>query len=686
MSQRHGFTLFEIVISLLLLTIGVLTTLALMPAGIKSQQQARFAAYASAKVMDMMEMFNCQVPADYNIDGELANPWETTAGSRVMTYDLEARLVTTRAGLLPLPTTIANRLDSAGDEIAKLLATGGRIYYSQPVATLDQAIYQNPRSTSTIRVATSITEARRMLVGVVGHAQQNSIPVLPWKSWPYYHGYPAPPLEDGSYQTASPVAKTVDDNRNAEVWLFEMYKTYRKRLTGDYNPVPPAIMPWNDPPTLSGCLDYVALAMWYAELRGLPAPFRDGTATGADVDLVANYGNADYVRALSHLAHATTCLTKWCGLSNREGTNDGSDPLIVGLARNLVTGFVIPARKVTVVGSTTRSPTSTPPTRDISIDLVKIKNWHQLSLDMIMKHAAHYPYNWGAPRPFNRAIMMDVPLLEWDLFPDQSSTDFPLLTGAIKSSGGVAAGNVTAWHYRALAPMAITSQGVQTPNPDLRTSDIGKAITFKDETRLASTIFGNINHYTLARPFDPSERCRELVFWMADWQSYEDFETAPSAPVDASKYPFRAEGFPFGMRMSVGDGLLNPDAQSSYMNPERNLILHADVSAQPTGQDITSLRFWGTFVASSNIGGGAPSVPWDQGSLPFHDSTGGVQTERRLHDAASPAPAVFSGLFGADRNANGVLDRGPLPTSVRQRAVTVARFVVYDPRLPLTMR
>jgi len=674
MSQRHGFTLFEIVISLLLLTIGVLTTLALMPAGIKSQQQARFASYASAKVMDMMEMFNCQVPADFSLDGELASPWETTTGSRVMANDLEARLVTTRAGLLPLPTTIANRLDSAGDEIAKLLAAGGRIYYSQPQATLDQAIYQ--QSGTSRRVASSISEARRMLVGVVGYAQQNSIPVLPWKSWPYYHGYPAPPLASGSYQTASPVNITVDDNRNAEAWLQKMYFTYRKREVGEYGSASP--LPWDDPPTLKGCLDYVALAMWYAELRGLPERFRNGTADDADVE--ANYGNANHVRVLSHLAHATTCLTKWFGMSDVQSTNDLTDPLIVGLTRNLVTGFVIPARTVTVVPSATaslvitRSSTSSPPTREISIDLVKIKNWHQRSLDMIMKHAAHYPYNWGALRPFNRAIMMDVPLLEWDLFPDQSSVDFPLLTGTIKSSGGVAAGTVTARHYRALAPMAITSQGVQTPNPDLRTSDIGKAITFKDETRLANTIFGNINHYTLARPFDPSERCREVVFWMADWQSYEDFETAPSAPVDASKYPLRASDNTFGLRMTEGNGLFQPEAQTSYFNPERNLVFRSDVINLATGADTTSL-LWNTPVPGGHS--------WDEGAYPFE---GANQVTRQAFDVVSPAPAVFSGVFGADRNANGVLDRGPLPTSVRQRAVTVARFVVYDPRLPLTMR
>ena len=224
MPQRHGFTLFEIIISLLILAVGVLTTLSLMPAGIKSQQHARLAAYSSAKVMDMMEMFNCQVPRDHQLEGEVINPWETTVGSRVMVHDLEARLATARAGLMPVPDAIARRLDSAADEIAQLLGAGGRLYYAQPGTTMDYISAE--QSGSAIRTNTSISEARRMLVGFVGYPQQNSIPVFPWKAWPYYRGYPAPPLESHDYETY---------NQDEERWLYDKYFTYRKYDTGNYN-------------------------------------------------------------------------------------------------------------------------------------------------------------------------------------------------------------------------------------------------------------------------------------------------------------------------------------------------------------------------------------------------------------------------------------------------------------------
>jgi hypothetical protein len=46
----------------------------------------------------------------------------------------------------------------------------------------------------------------------------------------------------------------------------------------------------------------------------------------------------------------------------------------------------------------------------------------------------------------------------------------------------------------------------------------------------------------------------------------------------------------------------------------------------------------------------------------------------------------FLGRWGADRNFNGVLDRGPLPRSIRLRAAEVSRYNFYDPRLTLKLR
>jgi hypothetical protein len=47
---------------------------------------------------------------------------------------------------------------------------------------------------------------------------------------------------------------------------------------------------------------------------------------------------------------------------------------------------------------------------------------------------------------------------------------------------------------------------------------------------------------------------------------------------------------------------------------------------------------------------------------------------------------VFSGRYGADRNANGLLDRGNVRPSVRLRALTIARYNFYDMRVPCLFR
>ena len=54
----HGFTLFEVAISLVILAFGVVSIMALFPAGLKAQQLARFQLYAAAKAEEMIEQFN----------------------------------------------------------------------------------------------------------------------------------------------------------------------------------------------------------------------------------------------------------------------------------------------------------------------------------------------------------------------------------------------------------------------------------------------------------------------------------------------------------------------------------------------------------------------------------------------------------------------------------------------------
>ena len=49
---------------------------------------------------------------------------------------------------------------------------------------------------------------------------------------------------------------------------------------------------------------------------------------------------------------------------------------------------------------------------------------------------------------------------------------------------------------------------------------------------------------TAIRRFEANERCRQLVYWLVDWQRYQDAETAPSAPIDYA-YLRRQQKSPF---------------------------------------------------------------------------------------------------------------------------------------------
>jgi hypothetical protein len=67
------------------------------------------------------------------------------------------------------------------DEIQQILSQGGYIYYSQPLAGSDleeEAEAQAPPH-----------EMQKLVFGVTGYAQQNSLHILPLKNWPIHLGH-----------------------------------------------------------------------------------------------------------------------------------------------------------------------------------------------------------------------------------------------------------------------------------------------------------------------------------------------------------------------------------------------------------------------------------------------------------------------------------------------------------------
>ena len=750
--HRQGFTLFEVAISLGLVAFGVVSVLMLFPAGIKAQQMSRYQILASVRAMEMVDIFSSATDASLQLDREGPHPWDTPTSYHAYAPDLETRIGSFRYGLYPLPLDIAHRLDSDGEEIQQILADGGYIYYSQPSATSGF----NPVGARANMPAPN--ESQKILCAVTGYAQQNAIPSLSYKDWPYHTPYPSPPMHfvNQDTSTSKPTSPytvfdtsgdkfmlwedTLDadngemglvfqaivksttvggpdlpmtsawatniDVKNAGYrrssgywsygdqagWILE-YNTSSKKweqrnadgtkrttATAPYDKQPqnlPNGKPnpvWKNPITglqvtqkelaRESALAYFALAKWYAKRKNVSANLLDGIALPDDKDLLklsnlfqgATSGNpALAVNAARLLAHAAMCVTNHFlpdGASN-EDINLGE----LDISRDGIT-------------SLGKSPV-------LKLNRQTIQNYVENAMKLGMRFAASYPYDWGSPRPLNRATLMDFPLMQYD----------PFCSGNITPStayfSGYTYGSRPAGTFRpAKTPeqwKIITAQPI---------ANIGRSICYPSMNLAAlwpSVTSTTPEHFTLARKFEPADRCRQIVFWAVDWQAYEDFETAPSAPVDGSRYPKRS---PHGA--SLNGNAASPDAQrpnASFAdrhqfcarNPEKTLVFLQSTVDKASGTQIQiagndSMGFFDKYPAV-----GPPQAP-----------------------ALLDPKLIFSGMYGADRNFNGTmtdndstgsigkiygkLDRGPVPKSVRMRAVLVGRFNYYDPRLPMVIR
>ncbi|MBA3936388.1 MAG: hypothetical protein H0X38_02915 [Planctomycetes bacterium] len=761
---RAALTLIEIAFSLVILVFGVVSVMLLFPAGLKAQQLARFQLYACAKAQEMIDSFNSSHNANPAIDTEAFAPWEVPVGRRTQAWDLEERLSSNSFGMLPLPLDIAKRLDSDGDEIQRLLADGGYIYYSQPLATTNL-------QESSLQI-TPANEAQRLVCAVSGYAQNNALHIFPWKNWPYVTPYPSPPIHGLHYpdflqpkvasgatpttfrftdptSSTSPDYTRIDGRRASYCWeetidpdiqkvfswnergIWYGYLPYscgQRAANGSaIDPASPDQSPVSDTPTpvtpsWDGAVRYFEAAVWYCKQKGLRPEFYNPppevlatynpatSAVAVSPDYPFESGTAPQdrwaqVQAMRYLAHAATCLTRWYGSAQlgadrapydictgvsipTSSSPANSDPRQVKLTYAYTVGINIPNFTLdgqqgpwAFDGTQTADPTAAQPPPVVPDHTTPVTGnqfsrlthhhilyYHERCLRLIMAFAAANPYDWGAPRPLQRSIMTDYPLIESDLFSAP-------LSGQLYNTPGI-----TCAQWQPIPAQRITHFGrgfmfpgyaapgapydANLPIPENSHYDVGGAY-------LAARIdpfWGDPAHFTLTAPFQPLERCRELVFWMVDWQSYEDFETASSAPVDASRYPFAAPllGASMAQRMSYADnghegghdfGTGHPigtefrDEQLyAFRNPEKVLLFKEDVTGLETGSDVS-----GRMVINEN----GP----DQG-------TGTQQMQ------------IFSGRFGADRNFNKRLDRGPIPRSVRLRAIPVGRFLFYDPRVP----
>ncbi|HEX3134481.1 MAG TPA: prepilin-type N-terminal cleavage/methylation domain-containing protein [Planctomycetota bacterium] len=752
--RRNGFTLFEVAISLVIVAIGVISITMLIPSGLKQLTAQRFRIYAAAVANQLIDVYANADASQVFLDHEAPRPWDIPIDRRVNAPDLEMRLSNQRYGLMPIPVDIAKRLDSDGDEIKSIIDRGGYVYYVQPNVA-------NSWREDIIPVQPP-NDLQRLVVGVLGDAQHNASFSFPMKRWPYYAVVPGPPLHalhvkttgwsaDDPRAVNTPSEVKGDFDNMPGLWLAthgtyswqnaadpdpklkDLFNAFWDYLwwggTGknipttfreeeELNPVPAVKYYTANPADYTKRYNirhklgaFIRTAFDYAQGTGLTPGDFQALITDAPGAYSYAFSNTDpaiagrRVLAISYLSSALMCLTRWHNLE--EVREPGID------APSLRDGAGVPLETFYEIVLPTGFAGLSPVTHKHITNLVRNGRY------TYYRFCAANPYNWGVPRAIEHATMMDYPLLELDLFREPARGT---IWGLGSGMDNPLRGGAQAYQWKYLAPTPITSLagGAALPfgpsmtylSSSLPAPDLNSPTAVMSENGPAN---GTVSHFTVTNRFAASERCRQLVFWVVDWQSYEDCETAPSAPVDASRYPKAAPGglkpvtagrgwtttlapnadfhdlmwgFTDGwgdstgleQTMRLGGGLqlhraLVGSYVHAYRNPEKNLLFTSSVKDLATGTPVRERKIRDIDRTADLSSAGARMTlnsPPDYGPPTASENP--------------KPPAIFAGSFGADRNGNDVLDRGPVPRSVRMRGITVARYNFYDTRLPGQMK
>ncbi len=359
-------TLFEIAISLAILSTAVLTVALSFPVGVRAQRLARFQIYASAKVLEIIDAYVDEQHLRKHRQVESQYLAQNTAMQWVP--DIDRKMEDPNLGLLPLPRAIAQRLDSDGDEIARLIADGGRIFFCTPMSyggTTDQ-VAAGYFMTFGVQVGQfayqAVAQNQSLLIGVIGNPQQNALPNHPCVAWPYQDWYPSPVQE-----------------RERLEWLEHGWTAYAE-FEQVYNLVsgPTYEAVHRDPLIID---EYIRRAQALVLAAGVATSGQPGfaaptlppalpTGTWTDTDLVV-FPPPWRILAMRCLAHAAMARTA---------------------------AFPNPADDASAAQ------------RAYAVDC------HEAALAWATRYASTSIYDWGAPRPLNRQTAFDFPLLQYDLF------------------------------------------------------------------------------------------------------------------------------------------------------------------------------------------------------------------------------------------------------------------------------
>ncbi|MDA3960609.1 MAG: prepilin-type N-terminal cleavage/methylation domain-containing protein, partial [Planctomycetota bacterium] len=189
MNQRRAFTLFEVLIAMLVMAIAVLAVAGILPSGIKAQEQARYQLYASALALEILHTQANDGTTHYGTTHPENQAYGTGMASNRNSTNLilANNIELSFRSLKPLPGALAGRLSSDGDEIAQILAGGGQIYYAN-----GQQLRGQVRDADYNLADETI--GYKMLCAVKG-APQNPLIRHPEIAWPYRDALLAPPVK-----------------------------------------------------------------------------------------------------------------------------------------------------------------------------------------------------------------------------------------------------------------------------------------------------------------------------------------------------------------------------------------------------------------------------------------------------------------------------------------------------------
>ncbi len=599
--RNTGFTLFEVSISLVLVSFGVISVLMLMPFGIKAQQLARSQIYASAKVMEIMDQVQ-QGTREFTAC-QVESAGMCAVNNCAHAPDIEQKTCNPWNGSLAVPLAIARRLDSDGDEIQQVLDQGGYLFYADP----------QPQGRSVVHTQREAlpNEAQRLVYALIGYPQQNALNTHPIMAWPYYDFWPSPPdeWEDQQWQAMGFPAVAVRRRITMAGGTTELPDGADLALCAEY--LQRCIDLVRDPAMRITCTDVSVGIGGLAD--PLPLPSLPG-ALGASLPMAGQP------------ALPPAPLPPWSDVY-RTTPPDSEESVFPKPWRVLAIRYLAhAAARLTAPGPMSElTATQQQAAKDYAA------HCHEAALEWVMRYASTNPYDWGCKRPLNRQTSWDNPLLQYDI---------------TRPTGGLITYGSTDRSWRVIAGLPAD----RNPNTYVGSGTGAMAMSLGDPR----TRWGDHTRFNLTQPFHAAERCRQIVFWAADWKSYEDFEELPSAPIDASRSYFGA-----------GGAYANYWHAPRFGNPESYIAFDPITGLNAGGHPTLTYPFDWHFYPGD--------VPAPQSDIPIDQDN---QRSRQL----------FFNSKGADRNNNGLFDRGPVPRSVRMRATTVARFNVYDPRLSLGLR